>query len=272
MVLLVHVSSSGCIEKLRLTPSCCPSLRRPLWLKTVWVVVVCAGCAAITGATFRLLEGDDGKVYPNIPTTRMVPQSSYIWDWADGYDKYFSGVPLPVDFPLQNVAWGNPRNGPALEAAATRLQASPLLNSTTFRNWYSAFREFCSSADTCRGSLQDVDGNPDVAGFPTNQSISFLNVIEFITKPEYKVFAADFKLPTLGSYIKTAKFGAETVQYGVATYSDQLQLPFAMNSLSAQVNSILNGADSTGTARTYGFSSALPYMEMWRPARDDLYV
>ena len=80
---------------------------------------------------------------PNLPTSSLVPKSSYMHDWSIQYDEYFSNAALPIDFPISGIDFGNPANGPRLNAMAEELAAAPQMNASEFRNWYKAFSEFC---------------------------------------------------------------------------------------------------------------------------------
>ena len=50
--------------------------------------------------------------------------------------RFFDQNPLPIDFPLRGVDVGDPKNGPLIMQAADILNQSPIVNSSTFRNFY----------------------------------------------------------------------------------------------------------------------------------------
>jgi hypothetical protein len=79
------------------------------------VLVVGAVCVVSVGYGGGMFA--DGWV-SNVPTTGLVPKASYVYDFSDVYDANFGRVPMPIDFLIDGVDVGDPKNGPLILAAA----------------------------------------------------------------------------------------------------------------------------------------------------------
>ena len=71
---------------------------------------------------------------------------------------------MPVDFLINQVDVFNPENGPSILKAAEVIKASPLINASTFRNWYEAYIQYCTVKKGGFG-LCDTCGSTMVNGF-----------------------------------------------------------------------------------------------------------
>ena len=232
-------------------------------LRAAFVLLALAGCIVVAALGVRFL--DEGWT-ADVTTARLVPESSYTYEYATVYDAYFANNAVPIDFPLIGIDFGDPRNGPRLQAAAAILRASPIMNGSEFRDWYSAFIEYCSGSTLpvvgCAGTMQD--------GFPTNSSFN-LHLLLFIADAKYQPYAADLQLSGI-SWTGKAKFGGNSADGVIADYTGQRDFPTMLRNLSLTASAAIANASRTTDmpANLFGFTGALPYLEQWGPSRNDL--
>lgn len=224
-----------------------------------WLVSI-GCCSAVISLSGEVLLGG---FKPVLPLHDLVPKSSYIYSWSLNYDRYWSQVPLPLDFPVQGIDQTDPRNGPLMMELGNAIKASPIINQSTFRHWYAGYRDFCLGNEGCNETL--------VNGYMTAESFGPVQLVTFLQIPEYQALAADFKLVNF-EFANISKFGGETKLGAVATYSQQLTLPSNLHDLTEELQTIFANFGTPGQQlRVFAFTAAFPYFETWQPARDDLW-
>lgn len=239
----------------------------PSAVRVTWWVITLLGTFGLIAASWQILVVDGWTA--DFALERMVPKKSYLYTFGSEYDKYYAGVPLPINLPITGVDFGDHNNGPGLVELANRIKKSPIINATSFRNWYEAYTEYCKAGALCKDTM--------INGFPTNASYnSILFFTGFLLDSKYSMNAADIKLcyNALGipEFCGIAKFGGETVSGGVASYRDQTNLADDLHTLTVTASKFLcNTNDSKENCGVYAYSSPFPYFEQWKPARDDLW-
>lgn len=281
---------TGCLG--RLSATCARAAlavsRWPFAVRALWMGLALA--AVVTPAVFGVAFLVEGWT-PTVQSSDLIPAQSYSSDYYKVYDNLFApSANLPADFPVVNLDYGDPRNGPGLLAAAEVIRSSPLLNASRFRNWYAAFIEYCNASTApfvgCAPTMED--------GFPTNASFG-LGILLFIADPKYQAFAADLKLDG-AAWSREAKFGAVSVNGAVYTYDQQKELAGQLHELSLRATAALTGENSTAHGRAsvsasalaaapssavavaasepliYCYNEALLYLEQWAPSSRDLWL
>ena len=228
-----------------------------------WLVAVIGIAATIAVSASQML----GSWSPVLPLHNLVPTESYIYPWSVRYDQFFADIPMPIDFPMNGIDYGEPANGPYLMQIGNEIRDHPLINSSTFQHWYAAYTAYCTAGTLCADTM--------IGGYPTNDSFTAFYLVGFLSAAEYQSNAACLKLDGI-EWTHRAMFRGDTVNGALRTYSDQLTLPGKLHDLTESIvgevaDQVTSQSDGLGGFQVYAYAAAFPYFETWQPARDDLW-